>query len=164
MSEVTKEDVFELIEDTNYVSNSNDWRSKLRRSPSTMAVKKTTTNAELILSKDESLKNLVQYDVFENVTKLKRLPYWRSKDDTNYYWADIDTTHVISHIDRFYNVQFSRDIMDSVIEKEAYQNKFHPIKSMIESKQWDDVKRIETLFIDYLGAEDTHYNREVAKK
>lgn len=60
-------------------------------------------------------------------------------------------------------MQFSRDVMDSVIEKEAYQNKFHPIKSLIESKQWDGVKRIETLFIDYLGAEDTHYNREVAK-
>jgi predicted P-loop ATPase len=25
---------------------------------------------------------------------------------------------------------------------------------MIESKSWDGIKRIETLFIDYLGAED----------
>lgn len=53
--------------------------------------------------------------------------------------------------------------MDSVIEKEAYHNKFHPIKSMIESKSWDGIERIETLFIDYLGAEDNHYNREVTK-
>ncbi|MCY1607083.1 virulence-associated E family protein [Staphylococcus pettenkoferi] len=164
MEDVTKEEVFELIDENNYLANSDDWRSKLRRTATTNALKKTTTNAEIILGNDESLNNLVQYDVFENVTKLKRLPYWRSKDDTNYYWADIDTTHVISHIDRVYHVQFSRDVMDSVIEKEAYQNKFHPIKSLIESKQWDGVKRIETLFIDYLGAEDTHYNREVAKK
>ncbi len=113
---------------------------------------------------DESLKGLVQYDAFEKVTKLKRLPYWRSKGDANYYWADIDTTHVISHIDKLYNVQFSRDLIDTVIEKEAYQNRFHPIKSMIESKSWDGIKRIETLFIDYLGAEDNHYNREVTKK
>ena len=35
---------------------------------------------------------------------------------------------------------------------------------MIESKTWDGNKRIETLFIDYLGAEDNHYNREVTKK
>ena len=46
----------------------------------------------------------------------------------------MDTTYVISHIDRYYNVQFSRDIIDNVIETEAYNNKFHPIKSMIESK------------------------------
>ncbi|MEB7459325.1 phage NrS-1 polymerase family protein [Staphylococcus borealis] len=146
------------------VVDKDDWRSQLRRSATTQALKKTTTNAEIILANDESLKDMVQYDTFEKVTKLKRLPYWRSKDDKNYYWADIDTTHVISHIDRDYNVQFSRDIMDNVIEKEAYHNKFNPIKSMIESKEWDGVKRIETLFIDYLGAEDTHYNREVAKK
>ncbi|CUY00383.1 virulence-associated E family protein [Staphylococcus epidermidis] len=164
MEDVTKEEVFELIDENNYLANSDDWRSKLRRSATTQALKKTTANAELIMENDESLKGLVQYDSFEKITKLKRLPYWRTNDDNNYYWADIDTTHVISHIDRYYNVQFSRDIMDSVIEKEAYHNKFHPIKSMIESKTWDGNKRIETLFIDYLGAEDNHYNREVTKK
>ncbi|HCT0367076.1 TPA: virulence-associated protein E [Staphylococcus pseudintermedius] len=160
--EVSKEDIFEIIDTTQSVQQG--WKSKLRRSPTTQALKKIPTNAEIILHNDEDLKDLVQYDVFEKVTKLKRLPYWRSKDDTNYYWADIDTTHVISHIDRVHNIHFSRDIMDSVIEKEAYHNQFHPIKSLIESKEWDGTKRIETLFIDYLGAEDTHYNREVAKK
>lgn len=70
MSEVTKEDVFELIEKTNYMTNNDDWRSKLRRTATTNALKKTTTNAEIILGNDESLNNLVQYDVFENVTKL----------------------------------------------------------------------------------------------
>ncbi|PTH61868.1 virulence-associated protein E [Staphylococcus agnetis] len=160
--EVSKEDIFEIIDTTQSVQQG--WKSKLRRSVTTQALKKIPTNAEIILHHDEDLKDLVQYDVFEKVTKLKRLPYWRSEDDTNYYWADIDTTHVISHIDRVHNLHFSREIMDSVIEKEAYHNKFHPIKSFIESKEWDGTKRIETLFIDYLGAEDTHYNREVAKK
>ncbi|HDM1718450.1 TPA: virulence-associated protein E [Staphylococcus aureus] len=164
MEDVTNEEVFEMIDSRTGVLNANDWKSQLRRSATTQALKKTTTNAEIILCNDESLKGLVQYDAFEKVTKLKRLPYWRSKGDTNYYWADIDTTHVISHIDKLYNVQFSRDLIDTVIEKEAYQNRFHPIKSMIESKSWDGIKRIETLFIDYLGAEDNHYNREVTKK
>lgn len=159
---VDHEETFELIEATQSMQQS--WRSKLRRTVTTQALKKTPTNAEIILQNDEDLKDLVQYDVFEKVTKLKHLPHWRSKDDTNYYWSDIDTTHVISHIDRVYNVQFSREIMDNVIEKEAYHNKFHPIKSFIEEKEWDGNKRIETLFIDYLGAKDTHYNREVAKK
>ncbi|MFI8613125.1 VapE domain-containing protein [Staphylococcus capitis] len=153
--------VNEITESQN---STHEWMSELRRSATTQALKKNVTNAELIFSNDSSLKNMVQYDVFEKVTKLKRLPYWRSKDDTNYYWADIDTTYVISHIDRYYNVQFSRDIIDNVIETEAYNNKFHPIKSFIESKRWDGIKRIEMLFVEYLGAENTHYNREVAKK
>lgn len=161
---VTLEDVLKEIDNTQEITKHQGWKAKLRRSPSTQALKKSSTNAEMILNNDDDLKDMVQYDVFEKVTKLKRLPYWRANDDNNYYWSDIDTTHVISHIDRGYNLQLSRDIVDDVIEKEAYKNRFHPIKSFIESKQWDGIKRIETLFVDYLGADDTHYNREVAKK
>ncbi|EZX20752.1 hypothetical protein V070_01816 [Staphylococcus aureus C0673] len=152
------EDTTELIEQRA------NWLSSLRVSPSTGAYKSTTTNGEIIFHNDESLKDMVQYDSFEKITKLKRLPYWRSHDDRNYYWSDMDTVHVKAHIDRCYNIQFSTDILNEVIDKEAYDNKFHPIKSMIESKDWDGVKRIETLFIDYLGAPDNHYNRQVAKK
>lgn len=162
--EVNKEDVFEVIDQYTEINEQSDWKSQLRISQSTGAYKKSTTNGEIILKNDKDLKGLVEYDTFEQVTKLKRLPYWRAKTDNNYYWSDIDTTHVIAHIDKSFNIQFSRDTMDSVIEKEAYQQKVNPIKSMIESKPWDGIKRIETLFIDYLGAEDSHYNREVAKK
>lgn len=140
------------------------WIDELRTSKSTGAYKKTTTNGELIIKNDKYLKDLVRYDVFEKVTKLKRLPQWRSPDDKNYYWSDIDTMHVRAYIDKVYNIQFSTDILDEVIDKEAYQYKFHPIKSFIESKKWDGINRVEKLFIDYLGAADTHYNREVAKK
>ncbi|RIO10113.1 virulence-associated protein E [Mammaliicoccus sciuri] len=141
-----------------------DWLSSLRVSPSTGAHKSTTTNGEIILRNDEKLKDMLQYDSFEKITKLKRLPYWRSSDDKNYDWSDMDTVHVKAHIDRCYNIQFSTDVLNEVIDKEAYSYKFHPIKTMIESKEWDGTKRIETLFIDYLGAPDTHYSKEVAKK
>lgn len=164
MGEVVRNEVFDLIDDLNYTADSSDWRSQLRISPSTGAYKKSTTNGEIIIQNDTDLKELFEFDTFEHATKIKRLPYWRSKSDTNFYWSDLDTTHVIAHIDKQYNIQFSRDTMDNVIEKEAYRYKVNPIKNMIESKSWDGIKRIETLFIDYLGAEDTHYNREVAKK
>ena len=59
MEDVTKEEVFELIDENNYLANSDDWRSKLRRSATTQALKKTTANAELIMENDESLKGLV---------------------------------------------------------------------------------------------------------
>lgn len=159
------QEITTLLEDTaELVNQQQSWITKLRVSQTTNEYKKTTTNGEIILNNDEDLKDLVQYDSFEKITKLKRLPYWRSHDDKNYYWSDMDTVHVKAHIDRCYNIQFSTDILNEVIDKEAYDNKFHPIKSMIESKDWDGNKRIETLFIDYLGAPDNHYNREVAKK
>lgn len=159
------QEITTLLEDTaELVNQQQSWITKLRVSQTTNEYKKTTTNGEIILNNDEDLKDLVQYDSFEKITKLKRLPYWRSHDDKNYYWSDMDTVHVKAHIDKCYNIQFSTDILNEVIDREAYDNKFHPIKSMIESKDWDGTERIETLFIDYLGAPDNHYNREVAKK
>lgn len=149
---------------TQLIEQSEHWTKHFRISPSTGARKKSTTNGELIIQNDEQLRDMVQYDDFEKITKLKRLPYWRSHDDKNYYWLDMDTVHVKAHIDRCYNIQFSTDILNEIIDKEAYEHKFHPIKSMIESKSWDGNKRVETLFIDYLGSPDTHYTREVSKK
>ncbi|PNZ07327.1 virulence-associated protein E [Staphylococcus equorum subsp. linens] len=162
--EVTQDEIFENMNKLQETNQQQNWQSKLRISESTGAYKKSTTNGELIIQNDPHLKDMVQYDSFEKITKLKRLPHWRSNNDTNYYWSDMDTIHVKSHIDRCYNLQFSTDILNEVIDKEAYEHKFHPIKSMIESKEWDGVKRVENLFIDYLGSPDTHYNREVAKK
>nr|WP_313784310.1 hypothetical protein [Paenibacillus larvae] len=34
-------------------------------------------------------------------------------------------------------------------------NKFHPIIEYLEAQDWDGTKRIDTLFIDYLGADNT---------
>ncbi len=41
---------------------------------------------------------------------------------------------------------------------------YHPVKSMIESVKWDGTPRAETIFTDYLGADDNEYVRAVAKK
>ncbi|WP_016911421.1 virulence-associated E family protein [Mammaliicoccus vitulinus] len=159
------DEITALYEDTNeIIEQKESWINDLRKSPQTGAYKKTTTNGELILQNDEDLKDMLQYDSFEKITKLRRLPYWRSKGDRNYYWSDLDTIQIKSHIDKRYNIQFSTDILNEVIDKSAYDNKVHPIQSMIESKKWDGKERIETLFIDYLGASDTHYNRQVAMK
>ncbi len=86
------DEITALYEDTNeIIEQKESWVNDLRKSPQTDAYKKTTTNGELILQNDEDLKDMLQYDSFEKITKLRRLPYWRSKGDRNYYWSDLDT-------------------------------------------------------------------------
>lgn len=41
------------------------------------------------------------------------------------------------------------------------RNKFNPVKDRIEFFKWDGIPRVETFFIDYLGAPDTKYTRAV---
>ena len=47
------------------------------------------------------------------------------------------------------------------MQKKNAENK---VATRIQSTLWDGEKRIETLFIDYLGCEDNVYTREVSEK
>ena len=44
------------------------------------------------------------------------------------------------------------------------RRRFHPVRDYIKSLEWDGKPRCETLWIDYLGAEDNKYVRTVTKK
>lgn len=83
--EVTQDEIFENMNKLQETNQQQNWQSKLRISESTGAYKKSTTNGELIIQNDPHLKDMVQYDSFEKITRLKRLPHWRSNNDTNYY-------------------------------------------------------------------------------
>ncbi|MGO4994954.1 VapE domain-containing protein [Jeotgalibaca porci] len=61
-------------------------------------------------------------------------------------------------------MKFTKDDMFVALEEVAHQNKYHPVKDLIERTPWDECPRAETLFIDYMGAEDNVYTRAVAKK
>ena len=63
-----------------------------------------------------------------------------------------------------YYMDFSKDDILQILGIIADENRIHPIKDMIESREWDGQKRAETLFIDYLGADDNEYTRAVARK
>ncbi len=68
-------------------------------------------------------------------------------------------------VDKQYRMTFTKDDVLTTLGIIARElNTYHPIKRMIESKEWDKEQRAETLFIDYLGAENNEYTRTVAKK
>src|SRR5690625_4648058 len=45
-----------------------------------------------------------------------------------------------------------------------YSNSYHPIIEYIKSLTWDKQNRLESLFIDFLGAQDDKYTRTVTRK
>lgn len=55
-----------------------------------------------------------------------------------------------------------RDIADGLMLA-ALRNRYHPIKTFLETAEWDGEERVSRLFIDYLGLPDTPYARETAK-
>lgn len=54
--------------------------------------------------------------------------------------------------------------IDSALSLHSEKHKFNDVKNYLESLKWDGVTRLDTLFIDYLGAENTTYVRTVTRK
>lgn len=78
---------------------------------------------------------------------------------------DTFINHIRLEIDKQFEVTFSKDDVFAMLDLVSRKNNsYHPVKEMIESKPWDGEKRAETIFIDYLGAEDNDYTRAVARK
>jgi len=46
----------------------------------------------------------------------------------------------------------------------SHKNTFNDVQSYLKSLVWDGIKRLDTLLIDYLGAEDNTYVRNVTRK
>ena len=85
---------------------------------------------------------------------------WDKKFETpDRIWNDTDDAGLRWYLESFYGITSTNKIMDgvSLIAEENAENK---VATRLQSTQWDGEKRIETLFIDYLGCEDNIYTRE----
>ena len=55
-------------------------------------------------------------------------------------------------------------MIDDAFLQAAERQSFHPVRDYLKSLHWDGVPRLYTLYIDYLGAEDSDYTRAIARK
>jgi hypothetical protein len=63
-----------------------------------------------------------------------------------------------------YGFQPSKVFLAEALEAIALRDKYHPVEEYFESLEWDGVKRLDKLLIDYAGAEDNEYDRAVGSK
>lgn len=77
-------------------------------------------------------------------------------------WRDEDDSKLRAYIEQKYSL-FQPNKLDDALRIKFAQNKYHPIRDLIKSIEWDGQNRIETLLIKYLGVEDTPYSREVSR-
>lgn len=154
-----------ISEDENPEEDDDTWKEHLDLHEKTGAVLPTSNNLELLLSNGE-FKNVLAYDAFRNTEVIyKDLP-WRTKERVfaEYEpWLAEDDNRLRHWLGKKFNLKGTGVILDAFKEV-TRANKFHPIKEYLESVDWDGVERLDTLFIDYLGAEDCLYVREATRK
>lgn len=146
----------EDFEDAYQEPPDDSWKSQLEVNRS--GIVKSARNLVLILTNDPRLSG-IRYNVLEGSLEIeqdKPVP-WRKDGGP---WTNADNDRLFIFISKVYT-EFSQRVLDSALTEVAHQRQFHPIKEYLEGlPPWDGVKRIETLFIDYLGAEDNVFVRE----
>ncbi|MDU1453781.1 MAG: virulence-associated E family protein [Paeniclostridium sordellii] len=153
-------DLYNLNED----NNENIWITKLEVDKKGM-YKASNKNIVTILENDINLKGKIAYNLFSNRTMVKGDLPWRSVSDKvrGDIWQDSDDANLRVYIDITYGIVAPYKINDglAIIEK---KNKYHPIIDYLNSNTWDKVSRVDTLMIDYLGAEDCEYTKSITRK
>lgn len=123
---------------------------------------KTISNVCLILENDPNFKNKIFFDEFGNRGMVDLPLPWEDGKEPR-LWGDFDDAQLALRLEKEYGIT-GRDKIENAIKVVAFNNRRNAVKEYLDSLKWDGEERVETLFTDYLGAEDNLYNREIIKK
>lgn len=125
-------------------------------------IRESTKNYELIFQNDPNIKGLVGFNTFKGDLPqlLKKAPWPRGDSEV---WTDSDDAGLRLYFNKVYGLT-SWTLLKDHLSMAMETNRFNPVKDYIERMKWDGTKRVEELFIKYLGARDMEYTRTVTRK
>lgn len=125
-------------------------------------IESTPSNVKLILENDPNLAGRIAYNEFNfRYVLLDAMP-WRGLD-AGATWEDADAASLRNYLNAVYDVK-GRQVIDDACAEIFIRKRFHPVRDYIRSLEWDGVPRCDTLWIDYLGAEDNEFVRVATRK
>lgn len=141
--------------------NDVNWQTKLELDKNG-GISESLTNFVTILRYDQRLHEIAynEHSCGISIRDAELLPWEQLKPG----WSDADLASLTAYLDRVYHI-FSPSKLKNALLTITAERSFHPIKEYLEGlPEWDRKKRLETLLIDYLGAEGSSYVRAVTRK
>ena len=123
---------------------------------------KTMKNLKTMLLHDPKLIGRLKLNLFSGRIDIVGSIPWKRPSKTN-TWGDDDTAQLRIYLEPFFGKVAKNDVVDALAAA-ASDQAYHPVQEYLEALQWDGKPRLDRLFIDYLGAEDTAYTRAVTRK
>lgn len=123
-------------------------------------VRQTIANVTKALNADTRLKGRLWHDLFTGYDYADGDLPWRR---ANRAWNDKDDANLRAYLEKMYGLTGKErisDALDTVFS--AHQR--HPVREYLEKLKWDGTERLDTLIIDYVGAEDTALTRMMTRK
>lgn len=123
-------------------------------------IRPTVRNAQLIFERDSEWVGVLAYNAFtDRLVKMKPAP---SGGDAG-PWTDNDTIQALVWMSKTYAVDMPKNnVADGVIAA-ALNRTIDPPGDWLRDLVWDKTPRIDRLFVDYFGAENDAYMREVSR-
>ena len=142
----------------------NDWIYLLELNSKTGTPLATIDNVFIILTHDPRIKNSYYFDEFkERPIVSGDLPWESYAARVSDSWTDTDDAGLRHVLEKEYKIDNALKIRDAV-DLAINSRKVHPVREYLRSLTWDGIDRADSLFIDYLGAEDSEYTRAVTRK
>ena len=141
-----------------------NWMQQLDLHPKTGQVKPTIDNILIILDNDPRLKGRFALNQFAGRGEiLGKLPW--ALDGKRRLWSDTDSNGLYWYLEKAYQIT-GRGNIDAALDIHAATHAFNEVQDYLTGLKWDGTQRLDTLFIDYLGAEDDEdgYVRAVCRK
>jgi len=123
---------------------------------------KSVKNLRTVLENDPRLKGKLRQNLFSGrIDVIGEMPWTRpGATDT---WSDEDAAQLRIYLEPFFGKMAKADVLDAVAAC-ASDQAYHPIRDYLNGLTWDGTSRLDALFVDYLGAEDSAYTRAVTRK
>jgi len=142
----------------------NSWKGMLAIS-SKGGILSTAANVQVIFTYDPAMAGKVGLNTFtQQPVILGDLPWHKVQNLLNGdAWQDSDDSELRLYLEKEYGISNREKIYDALVVA-MNERQFHPVRSYLESLEWDGIPRMDTLFVDYLRAEDSPYIRAVTRK
>ncbi len=148
--------IAEVLQMLDYkVEYDNDGNEKGRK------LQQTVRNFEIIMDNDSRFSGKIKFDEFSRQEYLMGEIPWES-EACNRAWGSHDDAALYSIIQTDYGMKNRNDYFDA-IKNVSMRNKFHPVRDILDSLEFDGKEHIRSLLPDYLGVEDTEYSYQVMR-
>lgn len=118
-------------------------------------------NIYKVLKNDPLLKGRLYFDEFENWLKIKGNLPWRRVKAGRVEFSD-DDSDCLAHYLECLKIPFTH--IDKALALIRNDTAVHPVREYLDSLSWDGTDRLDTMLIDYLGADDNEYVRAATRK
>ena len=137
------------------------WRAKLKTGKNALP-QNSIDNIWIILEHDPVLKGKFALNEFAGRGEILGPVPW-AKGERRRAWQDSDNQGLYWYMEKYYGITGAAKI-DGALALHSERHSFNDVREYLEGLVWDRTPRLDTLFVDYLGALDSAYTRAVTRK